>query len=807
MVKNYFKVAIRNLIKYKSYSIIYISGLSVGLACFFLIMIFVRDELSYDKHFTNANNIYRIYSDIETTNGSQITAQSPPGWARYLLTDYPEVVNVTRVKPPQQWWKVVYEEKIFYEAGWTFIDSSAFDMFDFRMIEGDSKKALSEPYQVILNEKMASKYFGEDDPIGKTFRLDNVYDFTVTGVFEKLPNNTHFNFDFLASFVTLRDSIYGVDLLQVDNFPSAYTYVQLQETSNPAIFESKLPAIIEQYIGSREELAQSGYKIDAYLQPITDIHLYSHLENEIQPNTRISTIYIFIAIALFILLIAGINFMNLSTARSLRRAKEVGLRKTVGANKMQLMVQFLGEAVLISFIALIISIILVVIILPYFSILVNKEIDYSVLLDPISILYLVGFTLLIGLLSGLYPAIFISSYKPTEVLKGAPGSTRGKGGLLRKTLIVFQFAISILLVINTGILYRQMMYIRDFDVGLNQEQILVVQLTDPVIRARYRGFKNRVKQIPSVKNVSASFSAPADLVNQAAFRTVHAAPDENWLSHYFGIDFDFLETLGIQMVAGRDLSHDNAADTIDAVILNETAVKAFGWKSPEEAIGEQVEIATNNPNARPFNIIGVVKDFHMQSVHENISPMVMRYWNVQGFQYSYIDIGSEISGSLKQVEQVWNEVMPNYPFQFAFLDDNFNKLYTTEQTLGKLLTYFAILTIFIACLGLYGLASFTVEQRTKEIGVRKVLGASESQLVLKLSNEYTLLIFAAFIISSPVAYYFMNIWLQSFEYHIDMKISTFVISLLFALVVSWITVSYQSFKAATNNPINSLRSE
>lgn len=770
-------------------------------------MIFVRDELSYDKHFTHANSIYRVYTNIETSNGTQITAQSPPGWARYFLTDYPEVVNVTRLKPPQQWWKVVYEEKIFYEAGWAFIDSTVFDMFDLRLIEGDPARALSEPYQVILTEEMSSKYFGEVDPIGKTFRLDNAYDFTVTGIFEKLPRNTHFNFDFLASFVTLRDSIYGVNLLQIDNFPTAYTYVQLQEAANPAIFEDKLPGIIEQYLGSREELSQAGFKIDTYLQPITDIHLHSHLENEIQPNTRISTIYIFMAIAFFILVIAGINFINLSTARSLRRAMEVGLRKTVGASKKQLMVQFLGEAILISFIALLISMILVVIILPYFSLLVNKTIDYSVLFDPVSILYLVGFTMLIGLLSGLYPAIFISSFKPTEVLKGTLGSTKGKGGLIRKTLIVFQFSISILLVISTGVLYRQMMFIRDFDVGLNQKQILVVQLTDPVLRARYRSFKNQVQQIPTVKNVSASFSSPADLVNQAAFRTVHAAPEENWLSYFFGIDFDFLETLGIELVAGRDLSHENAADTLGAVILNETAVRAFGWESPEEAIGEQVEFAFNNPNSRPLNIIGVVKDFHMQSVYENISPTVMMYGNVQSLFHTYIDIGSDIGGSLKQVEQAWNEVMPNYPFQFAFLDDKFNNLYKTEQTLGKLLAYFAMLTIFIACLGLYGLASFTVEQRTKEIGVRKVLGASVNQLILMLSNEYALLIFAAFIIASPVAYYFMNMWLKSFEYHIDMRITTFVISLAFALVVSWITVSYQSFKAATDNPVDSLRSE
>jgi putative ABC transport system permease protein len=808
MLRNYIKVAFRNLIKYKGYSFINISGLSVGLACFFLITIFVRDELSYDRHLTHADNLYRIGSEIKTANGLQITAQTPSGWAPHLLNDYPEVLNVTRFKPPNQWWKVVYESKIFYESGWTFADSTAIEMFDFEIINGDPSKALSDPYKVIVSESMARKYFRDEDAIGKTFRLDNTYDFEVTAVFRKLPQNTHFDFDFLASFVTLKDPIYGANFLEINNFPTAYTYVQLQDGSDYKDFESKLPALIESYIGSPEELAAAGFELNVFMQPITEIHLFSHLENEIEPNARIGTIYIFSAIALFIIVIAGINFMNLTTARSMRRAREVGMRKTVGAKKQQLVFQFLSEAILISFIALFISLILVAAVLPFYSILIGKTITTSILTDSISIIGLLSVTTIIGLLSGLYPAFYISSYRPSVVLKGkgnAAGS--GKAGVLRHILIIFQFAISIALIISTAVLYQQMKYIRNFDLGFNEERVVVVEITDPVLRTNYRAFKDKILQIPAVESASASFSAPADLLNLQPIRKVGAAPDENWMVHFFGVDFDFLETMEIELLAGRDITLDNPADTLGAVIINETAVKSFGWKSMEEALEGELEFPGNNPEAPKIQIIGVMKDIHVQSVHENITPMVMMYFNEQGYFYSFIRINADITGSLNDIEMAWNEIMPNYPFQYSFLDENFDKLYKGEQLLGRLLTYFAVLAIFIACLGLYGLASYMVEQRTKEIGVRKVLGASENRLIFSLSNEYSVLVLIAFLIASPIAYYFMNMWLQSFEYHVGIRIITFFLSLIFVLLASWITVSLKAFKAATDNPVNSLRSE
>ena len=806
MLKNYIKIAFRNILKDKGYSIINISGLALGLAAFFMITIFVKDELSYDRHFDNAENIYRLCSKITTSNGVQVTAQSAPGWARHIIADFPEVERITRLKPPQQWWKVAYEVSVFYENKWTFADSSIFETFDVKLTEGTPKKVLSEPYQVIISTEMAEKYFKGDEAVGQTFRLDNQYDFTVSGVFHKLPRNTHFDADFFASFTTLQDSIYGANLLLVDNFPVAYTYIQLKNGTDPKDFEGKLPKLIEQYIGNQQQLADAGFEVEAFLQPIKDIHLFSHLENEIQANGYVSTIYIFIAVALFILVVAGINFMNLSTARSVRRAQEVGMRKAIGASKGQLISQFISEAIIISVLAYILSILLVVITLPAFTFLLERNISSSEVFEPLSLLALLGFTLIIGFLSGSYPAFYLSSFQPQEVLKGSVFSPGQKASVLRKSLIIFQFTVSIIIIITTGILYSQMKFIDNFDVGIDEEKVIVVQLSDPVLRDQYRAFKTRVSRLSSVEKVSASLNAPADVANQGYFRPEHAAPDEKWMTHFFGIDFDFFETMGIPLVAGRDIAHENAADTMGAVIINETAVKKFGWTSPEEAIGEQL-FANNNPEAPPITIIGVAKDFHMQSVHDEISPTVMMYFGVQGYFYSYLRINGDVQETLKDIESSWNEVFINYPFQYSYLEDDFNGLYATERILKNLLTYFTILAIIIACLGLYGLASYMVEQRRKEIGVRKVLGASTGMLVFKLSTEYSIIILIAFVIAAPLSYYLMDTWLQTFEYHVSISMINFILPLIITLVISSLTVGVQVFAAAMANPVESLRIE
>ena len=805
MFKNYLKVAIRNLVRYKVYSFLNISGLSIGLASFTIIMMFVQYELSYDRHFRYSEEIYRINTNLNTTGGSVITAQSPPGWATHLFEDYAEIVNVVRFKPPNQWWKVVYEDKIFYESNWTFADSTVIKMFDVKLKTGDPEHVLSEPYSVIISERMARKYFRDEKSVGKIFRLDNQYDFIVSGVFEEFPSNTHFEFDFLASFITLRDPIYGQNLLEIDNFPLIYTYIQFPAAYAPNQFEPKLAELIGKYVGDPEELAAAGFEMKANLQPITDIHLRSHLQNEIRANGSIGTIYIFFSIAFFILVIAGINFMNLSTARSTRRALEVGLRKVSGATKNQIISQFLGESILIALISMLLSIILITISIPVFFGLVGKDIDTSLLTEPGIMGLLFAVTVLIGSVSGLYPAFFISSFKPSDIFKGKAVTGRGGSGFLQKVLIILQFAISLGLIISTGILYKQMKFIGDLDLGLNEEQVVVVEFSDPVLRTLYRSFKIQVNQIASVANVSGSLNAPAGVVNQTGLRPLEAATDEMWIVQFFGIDFDFFETLGVEFVSGRDLSVENAADTLGAAILNETAVRDFGWESSDYAIGKKLVFGNNQENP-PLTVIGVVSDFHMQSVHERITPVVMIYMNEQAYFYSFIRVTSDVGSSLKEIEAVWNNTMPNYPFQYSFLDENFEDLYRSEKTLGQLMTYFALLAIVVACFGLYGLTSYMVEQRTKEIGIRKVLGASVGKLLIMLANEYTLLIFLAFLIAGPIAYQLMNMWLQTFEYHIRIPLFIFWVSLGFVVVTAFLTVSLQSLKAATTNPVNSLRS-
>ncbi len=807
MLRNYIKVALRNLLKYKGYTLLNISGLSFGLSAFYLILIFVVNEWSYDKHFSDSERIHRLYSIIKTSNGSQTTAQSPSGWARHFIADFPEVDQVTRLKPPNQWWQVVYDKTIYYEKNWTFADSSVFGVFDVQLLKGSEFNALNKPYQVVLSERMARKYFKNEEPVGQFFKLDNQYDFVVTGVFKNLPSNTHFEADFLASFVTLKDPIYGGDFLLEDAAPNVYTYVKLKEEHGVADFEAKLPALIEQYVGPSETLALSGFNVKSALQPIENIHLDSHFENEIQANGQMGTIFIFASIAVFVLLIAGINFMNLSTARSLRRAREVGLRKAIGAQKFQLVIQFIGEAVIIVFLAMCLSLLVDVLVLPQFSYLTQKQFLIDSVFDPISLSLLLGCSILIALLSGLYPAFYLSAFSAVAVLKGDLSTSGKVSGMVRKVLLVFQFTVSMVILIATSVLYNQLDFIENLDLGLDEEKVVVAQLTDPVMRAKYKGFKLRAELIPEVTAVSASFSAPADLVNQGFFRPESALQEEKWLSNFFGVDFDFFETLGVDMVAGRSFSMDFPSDTLQGVVINQTAVQQFGFESDAAAIGKKIFADNSGNNNPPLEVIGVSKDFHLKSVHDKIAPTVIMYWNVQAYFFTYIRTDNPSAKTVQSLEVAWNEIMENYPFQYAYLDDKFELLYVSEHILKDLLGYFAILTIIIAGLGLYGLSSYMVEQRRKEVGIRKVLGASDGVIAFLLTYEYTLLILLSFFLACPLAYYGLSAWLNSFEYHSQLNLLDFILPFVLTLLVSWLTIGFQVYKATKDDPIHALRTE
>ena len=824
MLKNYLTVALRNLRKYRAYSLINVTGLAIGLACFILIMLFVQDELSYDRHHTHADDIYRVVVDIRNSNDFSQTAQSPTAWGPDLQKDYPEVVNFVRMKPPNQKWMVGRDGRKFYEKGVAFVDSTVFEVFTIPLVRGNAETALAAPFKMVISEAMAAKYFPGEDPMGQTITLDSQFDFEITGIMKDMPRSGHFHFGFLPSISTLTQvPIYGNTEFLNQQFPAIYTYLLLQPGTPSSVLEAKLPDFIETYVGAQFPLDDLGIEVKAFLQPLTSIHLHSQRESEIAPNGDIATVYIFLAIALFILLIASINFMNLATARSASRAKEVGMRKVVGAQREHLIGQFLGESVLLGLVALVVAGGLVWLAVPEFNALTGKDLTAASLINPLMVLALVGVAVTVGLLAGSYPALFLSGFRPAAVLKGELRAGAGRGTWLRKGLIVFQFFISIGLIVSTGIVFEQMEFVRSKKLGFDKEHVVIVQLTDPTPRSFYRTYRQALEQNPNVLSVSASSSAPAGVLNEFQMQPVGSAPDELWTLKTYLSDFEFVETMDIDLIAGRTHSPDFPVDTLatfggpgpghetvtSSVVINRTAAWDFGWEDPQEALGEVIGFPGDGANLQ-FRIIGVVEDFHSQSIHDKIPPTMVTFGHEQTYLYVFVRIRpGDIGQTIASLEQTWNEILPNYAFEYTFLDEDFAGLYKADTLVGTLLGYFALLTIFIACLGLFGLASFTAEQRTKEIGVRKTLGASVPGIVLLLSKEFTRLVVVAFIVAAPVALWAMSQWLGGFAYRMELAQSWWIVAAagLSALLIAWLTVGYQSVKAALTNPVEALRYE
>ena len=614
--------------------------------------------------------------------------------------------------------------------------------------------------------------------------------------------------------ITLQAPIYGQDFLSIQDVPVIYTYIKLNGETSASEFNKQLPQFIESVLGEHSDLA--GVTFVPTLQPLTSIHLRSHLDDEIEPNGDIGTIRVFIIIDIFILVIASINFMNLSTARSLRRAKEISMRKVVGAQKRQLIIQFITESVLISTIAMIIAIIVVVNALPLFKFLIDKTITWQEIFRFGNLTIILFLGVFIGVLAGIYPAFFLSNFNPLSIIKGKIGSTSSSPGYLRKALIIIQFSISIYLIICTIILYSQLYYIQNQNLGFTKENVVVLQLSDEVLRKHYLEFKNAMLEIPQVINVSASSSAPAELTQQFAanfplglktlMRPQNSPSNRNWKVDVYAVDYDFFSTLNLNILAGRKISRDFPSDTLGVYVINETAAKEFGWNNHERAIGQAIVFADDVNNSLPLQVIGVVNDFHTQSVHARIEPLVIRYFNPQAYFFALVRIkANEGPVALASIESSWKRVMPNYPFEYSFLDQNFNKLYRPEKTLSSLLTYFSILAIIIACLGLFGLASYSIESRIKEVGIRKILGASLNSLFFLLIKEYTILVLLAFIVGAPIAYFSMNLWLNDFAYHINIHWVDFLNAGIFFLVVTLGTVGFKSLKAANKNPSEILR--
>ena len=803
MFRNYLIVGIRNLLRHKGYSSINVLGLAIGIACCILILLYVQDELSYDRYHEKSDRIYRL-AESATVAGRPIEAAvTPPPWAPVMAEEFPEIEQITRLKPPGSRWLIRYEENRFYERYFVFADSSVFDIFTIPLVQGNAKTALAEPGAVVLSESMADKYFGDENPVGKVITGDDLYEFTITGIMEDMPGNSHFHFDFLASYASLAPyNLYNEpSTMQNHGFNhDVFTYLLLREGQEPEDLESKFPEFLDRHLG--DMLEGIGIVARPFLQPITDIHLHSNMEAELGPNSDIRYVYIFSSLAVFVLLIACVNFMNLSTARSARRAQEVGIRKVLGAQRQQLIRQFTGESIFLSVIALVIALAVVHLLLPPFNAVSGKTLamDYqSIWLVPT----LVAIALLTGIVAGGYPAFILSSFRPVAVLTGALKAGASQS-LLRKILITFQFIVSIIMIAGTAVVLDQLAYMQNKNLGFDKENVVIVRLPDAEAIKGYTAFKNAILQYPEILNASTSSSVPGGQPSLNLVTPEGVPEDQSPVYQVIWSDYDFIETLGVEMAAGRTFSREFGSDST-ACLINMATVRSLGWENP---IGKTIKMTGSPDSDPPFEVIGVMEDFHNKSLHQPIEPLLIRLLSDAA---SFMEVriqGNNVTRGIEILEEQWRSIYPSHPaMDYSFLDADLEQLYIAEQRMGSVFIAGAILSIFIACLGLLGLSSFMSEQRTREIGVRKVLGATISNVVLLLSRDFTKLILLAFVVGAPAAYYVMHTWLENFPYRVELGLGVFAFAGLAALLIAWLTVGYQAFRAAASNPADALHAE
>ena len=799
MFKNYLTVILRQVFRHRGYSAINVLGLAIGLASCILILLYVQDELSYDQHHENKDRIYRIVVSVTAEGRTDEWARTPSAWAPVLKEEYPEIEQFTRWKPPNSSWLIGYNEKSYEEKFFIVVDPAVFDVFTIPLVQGNPGTALTEPHTVVVSETMAKLIFGNENPMGKTISADDTYMFTVTGIMRDMPENSHLRADFLASFSTLAATgIYNEPTTIQNMDRTLYTYLLIKEGYAPEDLEDKLIQFPIRHLGERLETL--GMEIIPYLQPLTDIHLHSDLKLELKANSDIRYVYIFTSVAVFMLLIACVNFMNLSTARSARRAQEVGIRKVLGARRVQLTGQFVGESVFFSFIAIGVALVLVHLLLPEFNQFSGKalEMDYeSTWLIPA----LLAITLCTGIIAGGYPAFVLSSFRPVAVLSGALKAGVSQS-LLRKALITFQFVVSIIMIVGTVVILEQLEYIRNKKLGFDKEHVVVVRLPDYEAVQGYPAFRNRVLQYPEIVNVSSSTGIPGGLTSLSFIQPEGYIVEDTPLIPTIWTGFDFVETMGIEIVSGRSFSRTVASDNY-SVLVNETAVRTFGWEDP---IGKTFTY-THTPDYPPMHVVGVMADFHYHTLHQRIEPLLILFWEGGGQMVVRLN-GLRLSRGLDILRDQWRETYPNHPpMESYFLDQDLDQKYAAEQRLGSVFLVGTVLSILIACLGLLGLASFMAEQRTREIGVRKAVGATISNVILLLSGDFTKLILLAFVIGVPISYYIMQGWLDDFPYRVEMSSEVFIFTGLAALLITWLTVGYHALKAATTNPADALRSE
>jgi len=808
MLNNYIKTTFRNLIRSKGYTVINILGLAIGLSASILILLFIVNELSYDKFFKDSERIYRIAVKGRMSGDFFDVAVTPAPMAPALKYTFPEVESSVRLRQWSQQSLFAFEHKMFYEKDVFFADSSFFEIFDFAPALGDLKTALHEPFSAVLTQELAHKYFNDDNPIGKILKVNDDFLFKVTAVIQDIPENTHLKFPLLLSWSSIKKMN---DSRMDDNWGSLgfYTYVKLVENTDVQQFELKIKTIIIDKLieqsgedSSRFENVQLEFK--PYLQPIEEIHLKSNLMAELSPNSDISYIYSFSAIAAFILLIACINFMNLTTARSAKRAREVGIRKVHGGFRSQLIAQFIGESVILSFIALVIAIILVELTIPVFSDIIGQNISEDLLINPLMIVSYLILAIVVGFVAGSYPAFYLSSFQPVNVLKRNLNRS-SKNPALRNVLVIIQFSISIFLMVGTGIIFNQLNYVKNKKLGFDKEHVMIIQLRNDKLREKSAFLENEFRKLSMVANAASSTSIPGEGSAGSGFFPEGENTTDPWLIFNTGADYDYIETMGMEIIKGRSFSKEFASDTA-GIIINETLLKKLGWG--DDCIGKK--ITPGDPgNKFSFHVIGVVKDFHFLSLHDKIEPYII-YLSKNNLRSLSIKIKpGNLNESITQISNKWSEMEPNFPFDYSFLDETFDALYKSEERMGKLFIYFSIIAIFIACLGLFGLASYTAEQRTKEIGIRKTFGATTPSISFLLTRDFTKWILLANIIAWPAAYYFLGLWLENFAFRINItdQWHVFLLSAVISFAVAILTVSLQAIKVAHSNPVDALKYE
>jgi len=795
MLQNYLKIALRNLVKQKLYAFVNIFGLAIGLACVILILVYVRYELSFDRFHENADRIFRIVQRQpgNVFLGSDHFAVTPAPLASTLVDEYPEVTHATTITSNNA--LISHGDVHFYEEGLK-ADAHLFEVFTFPMIHGIAETALVEPNTIVLTESLARKIFGDEDPMGQTLIHQNQDAFTVTGVIEDVPDNAHFTFAFVTSIRS--DSNYLRNLEEGRwNNNSWFTYFLLEEGSDYQQVQAKMRAFTEKYLADDDDDPDELNQY--YIQPMTDIHLRSHVNFEMGTNNDMKYIYLFSAIALIILLIACVNYMNLATARSITRAREVGMRKVVGAHRWQLIQQFIGESMLLAFLAMVLAMVLVFLLLPVFGSLVERDLSLGLVGGGTLLLGLLGIGLVVGFVAGSYPALFMAALRPVHVLKGSM-ERRARRSRLQSLLVVGQYAISIMLVAGSLIIYQQLRYIQNKEIGYNRDHVVVLRIRDADVRENQETIKSELQRHGNVTAVTFTSHLPTRIASSTTVQGWEGSNEDDELSIYrTNVDYDFLDVFELKLADGRIFSPDFASDTI-AFVINETAVRALGWREGE-GVGKRFKDGDEEGS-----VIGVLKDFHMHSLHQPIQPLMLR---MDGNWFGYIAAKvrpDDLPQTLAFLEETMRRFTP-YPFEYEFLDETFDQLYKTEIKLGEAFGYFTLLALLIASLGLFGLAAFSAEQRTKEIGVRKVLGASVPAIVLLLSKEFTRLVVVAFVLAIPVAYLAMNRWLEDFAYRIDVSWPVFLAAGLAALLVALLSVGYQAFKAARVNPVVSLRYE